>query len=233
MTNAAMAATNTLAEPRVKGLLDRLHGEAWGSGQILPFARFALEMGLDRVLGRTPTSQEESDRARDIYMCLGPDQGRLAYLLARSNGARRIVEFGTSFGVSTIYLAAAVRDNGGGVVIGSELEPSKAARARMHWEEAGLSDVIDLREGDALQTLRDPGGNIDVLLLDGWKELYIPVFDMLLPHLRVGSVVVADNTRMFRTSLAPYLERVRDPQSGFVSASVPAGYDAMEVSVRL
>jgi len=118
-------------------------------------------------------------------------------------------------------------------VIGSELEPSKAARARAHLEQAGLADLVDLREGDAREMLADPGGTVDLLLLDGWKELYIPVFEMLRPHLRRGSIVLADNVRLFRRALAPYLARVRDPKSGFASALVPAGLDAMEVSVRL
>lgn len=166
-------------------------------------------------------------------MCLGPEQGRLAYLLARTIRARRIVEFGTSFGVSTIYLAAAVRDNGGGVVIGSDLEPTKIARARDHLEEAGLGDLVDLREGDATETLADPGGEVDLLLLDGWKDLYIPILELIEPNLRSGSIVIADNIRLFRTALAPYVERMRRVGSGFASAAVPAGFDAMEVSARL
>ncbi len=223
----------TLEEPKVRVLLARLHAEAWGRSQGLPSARLALHHLVDGLLGRTPSSREEAERAKDIYMCLGPDQGRLAYLLARTIEARRIVEFGTSFGVSTIYFAAAVRDNGGGIVIGSELEPSKAARARAHLQEAGLADLVELREGDALETLADPGGTVDLLLLDGWKELYIPVLELLGPHLRRGSIVLADNIRLFRRALAPYLALVRDPGSGFASALVPAGFDAMEVSVRL
>ena len=225
--------TNTLEEPRVRDLLKRLHAESTASSQAIPFARFGLGMLTDTIFGRTPSVQEEAERARDIYMCLGPDQGRLAYLLARTVGARRIVEFGTSFGVSTIYLAAALRDNGGGVVVASELEPSKIERARRHWEEAGLEDLIELREGDAMETLADPGGEVDLLLLDGWKELYIPVLETIEPRLRQGSIVIADNVRLFRTALAPYLERVRQPSGGYVSAPVPAGFDAMEVSTRV
>jgi hypothetical protein len=147
----------TLDEPRVRSLLERLHAEAWGGGQLLPFARFFAEQGLDSLLGRTPTVREEVERARDIYMCLGPDQGRLAYLLARTIDARRIVEFGTSFGVSTIYFAAAVRDNGGGIVIGSELEPSKAARARVHLEQAGSRRSRRPARGRRAQDAGRPG----------------------------------------------------------------------------
>lgn len=227
------AKTNTLDEPRVAELLERLHAESWGSSQTLPMARFGFQMLLDVALGRNPTTEEETTRAAELYLSLGPEQGRLAYLLARTNRARRVVEFGTSFGISTIYLAAAVRDNGGGVVIGSELEPSKVERARQNLEEAGLDDIVDIRAGDATKTLADPGGEVDLLLLDGWKELYIPVLEMMRPHLREGSIVIADNIRLFRTALAPYLDLVRAPGGGFVSATVPAGFDAMEISTRV
>jgi hypothetical protein len=104
---------------------------------------------------------EEVERLKDLYVPVSPKQGRLLYLVARSLRAQRIVEFGTSFGISTTYLAAAVRDNGGGVVVGSELEPGKVATARRHLEEAGLSTFVDIREGDAQETLKNPGGTVD------------------------------------------------------------------------
>src|SRR5690606_29751052 len=96
--------------------------------------------------------------------------------------ARRVVEAGTSFGVSTLYLAAAVRDTvegraGEGIVIGTEHEPAKAAAARAHFAEAGLSEFVDLREGDLRETLRDPGGPVDFLLLDIWAPLARPALE--------------------------------------------------------
>jgi predicted O-methyltransferase YrrM len=94
-------------------------------------------------------------------------------MLARSCGARTIVEFGTSFGISTLHLAAALRDNGRGDPITSEFEPSKVARARDNLTAGGLIDLVEIREGDALQTLaRDLPERIDLLLLDGAKALY-------------------------------------------------------------
>jgi predicted O-methyltransferase YrrM len=92
--------------------------------------------------------------------------------------ARRVVEFGTSYGVSTLYLAAAVRDNGGGTVIGTEIEPSKAQSARAHFAEAGLENLVELREGDALETLVDCGGPVDFLLVDGFPKLARPVIEL-------------------------------------------------------
>jgi predicted O-methyltransferase YrrM len=129
---------------------------------------------------------------------IGREQGQLLYLLARAIGATRIVEFATSFGVSTLHLAAAVRDNGGGLVIGSELIPDKVRRAREHLAAAGLDDLADIREGDALQTLRDVGGPVDLVLIDGWPSSELPsldrrVLELLAPHLRVGGIVFDDN----------------------------------------
>ena len=125
---------------------------------------------------------------------ISADTGRLLYLLARSMRARCIVEFGTSFGISTLHLAAALRDNGGGRLIGSEFEPSKIGHARENLRQAGLADLVEIREGDALETLKtDLPDDIDLVLLDGAKPLYLPVLRLLEPHLRQGSLILADN----------------------------------------
>ena len=92
------------------------------------------------------------------------------------------MEFGTSFGISTIYFAAALKDNGGGVVIGSELESCKVAKANQHLAEAGLSQFAEIRAGDALQTLRDVGGAVDLLFLDGWKPMYPGMLKLIMPQ---------------------------------------------------
>jgi predicted O-methyltransferase YrrM len=152
--------------------------------------------------------------------------------MVRAVGARRVVEFGTSFGVSTAYLAAGVRDNGGGVVIGSELEPSKVRAARANLAEAGLADLVEIREGDARETLRDPGGPVDFLLLDGWKELYLPMIQQLAPHLRRGAVVLADNVFTFYRTLVPFVTWMQDPANGFRALTLALG-DGMECAVRV
>ena len=112
-------------------------------------------------------------------MPVSRNTGALLYMLARGNGARAIVEFGTSFGLSTVHLAAALRDNGGGKLIGTELESNKLAYARANLEAAGLADLVDIREGDALQTLaRDLPDTVDLLLLDGHKPLYDKILSL-------------------------------------------------------
>jgi predicted O-methyltransferase YrrM len=147
-------------------------------------------------------------------------------MLVRATRARSIVEFGTSFGVSTLHLAAALRDNGGGRIISSEFEPSKVRRARANVVAGGLSDLIEIREGDALETLaRDLPETIDFVLLDGAKPLYPRILAMLEPRLRVGALIVADNA-----DWSPeYLARVRTPGSGYVS--VPFAKD-VELSMK-
>jgi predicted O-methyltransferase YrrM len=126
------------------------------------------------------------------FLAVSPEYGRFLYVIARACKATRIVEFGTSMGVSTIYLAAALRDDGGGQLIGSELEPSKAA-PRAHIEAAGLLDLVDLREGDALDTLQNVGGEVDLALIDGAWSLYLPVLKLIESRLRAGVVIMAEN----------------------------------------
>ena len=157
--------------------------------------------------------------------------GRFLYNLVRAQGSRTVVEFGMSFGISTIHLAAAVRDNGSGRVVTTELDAGKVRRATNHLSEAGLLDCVDIRHGDALETLRDLEGPVDLVFLDGWKLLYLPVLQLLEARLRPGAAVVADDLVLFPDELQTYLEYVRDPSHGYTSVEVPIG-DHFELSVR-
>ncbi|KIH98072.1 methyltransferase [Streptomonospora alba] len=153
------------------------------------------------------------------FLSVSPEFGRFLYVCARACGARSIVEFGTSFGVSTIHLAAAVRDNSGGRVISTELEPTKAARAHENLQAATMADLVDIRVGDALDTLRyDLDDTIDLVLLDGAFSLYRPVLDLLHPHLRSGALVIGENA--FEEA-GDYLDYVRNPENGYLSLPLP------------
>jgi predicted O-methyltransferase YrrM len=166
-------------------------------------------------------------RMKDLPLAVSRETGDLLYMLARSSRATSIVEFGTSFGLSTICLAAALRDNGGGRLVTSEFEPSKVARAKANLADAGLVDLVEFRQGDALETLsRDLPDSVDLLLLDGAKALYPDILDLVAPRLRSGALIVADNADF----CPPYLERMRSPDSGYLS--VPFA-DDVELSIRL
>jgi predicted O-methyltransferase YrrM len=211
--------TNALHDPKVCTILARLHEE--DRSQRFWFFKRRIPGLLNLLRGHTPTAAEMGRQYREFCMGIRPDQGRFLYLVGRSLGAHRIVEFGTSFGISTLYLAAAVRDNGGGTVVSAEIEESKVVRARQHMREAGLADWVDIRLGDARETLANPGGIVDMVLLDGWKPLYLPVLEMLTPFLRTGAVVLADNISHFRQALAPYVAHVRNAQNAFESVILP------------
>ncbi|WP_036108903.1 O-methyltransferase [Lysobacter capsici] len=166
-------------------------------------------------------------RLKDLWLPVSRETGALLYMLARGTRAKNIVEFGTSFGISTLHLAAALRDNGGGRVITSEFEPSKVAKAREHFDASGLGDLIEIRAGDALKTLSiDLPPSIDLLLLDGAKSLYSDILDLIEPHLAPSAMIVADNADY----CPDYLQRVRAPGSGYLS--VPFA-DDVELSMRL
>jgi predicted O-methyltransferase YrrM len=211
-------------------VLNRLHAQA--DRQQAELLRVSLLRWVDLLLGRSITVEVQARRFRNLFIPLSPETGTFAYLVARSINAQRVVEFGTSFGISTIYLAAAVRDNGGGIVIGSEIEEGKIEKAKENIAEAALSQYVEIRAGDARETLEDPGGKVDMVLLDGWKEFYVPIVRRLTPHLRCGAVVLADNIKTFPKALAPYVAHMSDLRNGFHTVTLPLGAGT-EYSVRL
>ena len=215
-----------LAEPRVDAVLSRLFAQAARDDEV------TSSLPEDRALtNRTArlglTARERADALQDIYMPVSPEAGKLLYALVRACRPETVVEFGTSFGISTIHLAAAVSDNGTGRVVTTELSHRKATAARENLEQAGLAEVVTILEGDALETLGSVTGPVGLVLLDGWKDLYLPVLRLLQPRLTPGALVVADDSSF--ESVAGYLAYVRDPGHGFVSVEFPIE-DGVEVS---
>ena len=204
----------TVTTPPISKLLERLFAEAEAADAVLQDGGPLSDEEFARL--RTTTSDHRAlySRMKDLYLPVSRETGTLLYLLARGSGAHSIVEYGTSFGLSTIHLGSALRDNGGGRLIGSEFEPTKIARARENIAAAGLSDLVEIREGDALETLaHDLPEVIDFVLLDGAKALYPKILSMLEPHLRAGALIVADNTDY----CPEYLAQVRSTASGYLS----------------
>ena len=175
------------------------------------------------------TTQERTEAMREFYIPVTPEAGRLLYSLVRATRPATVVEFGMSFGISAVHLASAVRDNGTGRVVTTELSATKIAAAKQTFAETGLDDLITILEGDALSTLADLEGPVDFVLLDGWKDLYLPVIELLEPRLSTGALVVADNTNAADTQ--PYLDRVRNPDNGYVSFNfLVRESDSMEIA---
>jgi predicted O-methyltransferase YrrM len=214
--------------PSLRAVLDHVHAAA--KNDVWVFLRGA-PAGLLGLLRGKGVEESMRDHLKNAYIPIDRRQGEVLYLLTRAIRAKKVVEFGSSFGISTLYLAAAVRDLGEGSVVGSELEPNKRIAALDHLERAGLTAWAEIRPGDALRSLACVEGPIDLLFLDGWKDLYLPMLKLLEPKLRPGALVLADDTKPFRRRLAAYLHYVRSPENGYLSVDLPLG-DGLEVTMR-
>jgi predicted O-methyltransferase YrrM len=213
--------SNTLAAPRVDAVLSRLlaAADAQESSGTYPVSPNEARASMSPV--------EQAVAFQDWYIPISPESGKLLYALARASRPETVVEFGTSFGISTIYLAAALADNGAGRIVTTELSARKVEGAGANLREAGVDGPVTILPGDALETLADVPGPIGLVLLDGWKDLCLPVLRLLEPRLAPGALVVADDITF--ASMADYLAYVRNPDHGYVSVTFPVG-DGMEVS---
>jgi predicted O-methyltransferase YrrM len=217
---------SVIRDPELERLLDGLHARS--DAQVAVLRSYETERTQQTPIG------EVKAFLSDKLVALDRDKADLCYQLCRASDARRIVEIGTSFGVSTLYLAAAVRDNiraagGNGAVIGTEYESAKASAARAHFAEAGLSGCIDLREGDLRETLKEIEGPMDFMLVDIWIGMARPALELVTPHLRPGAIVVCDNTEKYRNEYSDYFAFLEE--SGFRTMTLP--FDGgLELSVR-
>ena len=212
-------AVGVLGDPKLQAIVDRLQAQSVGQ-EPATGAYFAerIEAG---DLSWEGFDDRQTQFMADKLVALEPVKAEFCHLMCRSLRARRVVEVGTSFGVSTLYLAAAIRANGGGTVIGTEHEPAKAAAARAHFAEAGLAEFIDLREGDLRETLKVIEGPVDFVLMDIWTEMARPAMELITPRLRPGAVVIADNTVQAARGYERFFAFVRDPANGLTSMTLP------------
>ncbi|HET6735610.1 O-methyltransferase [Mycobacterium sp.] len=215
---------DTLTSTPVADVLARLFAEAQAADG--PLQAQWLAAFQDRSDSLTELLAQEATDYKGVYhefadnfLNVSPEFGRFLYVCARSRQAKRIVEFGTSFGISTIHLAVALRDGGGGQLITTELEQTKARRAQENLSAAGLDDLVDIRVGDALETLREGvGDGVDLVLLDGAWSLYLPVLKLVEPHLNAGALVIGENAI---EESSEYLTYVRNPDNGYRSIPLP------------
>jgi predicted O-methyltransferase YrrM len=150
-------------------------------------ARMAEE---DRLMKSDPAAV--SRRRDEFLLAVGPDVGRLLHALIIGRGAKRILELGTSYGYSTAFLADAARETGGRVYT-MDLAANKQQYARTQLEAAGLLPQVEWMLGDATQMLKTLEGPFDFVLLDLWKNLYVPCLDLFYGKLAKNAVIVADN----------------------------------------
>ncbi|WP_071288403.1 O-methyltransferase [Mycolicibacterium llatzerense] len=211
--------TSTLNRPEYASIIDRLFADA--------------QLDDQRRQGLSPTDYaigERADICQDFYLSVAPDSGRLLYSLVRALKPSTIVEYGMSYGISTLHLAAAVRDNGVGRIITTEMSAQKISAARATFAEAGVADLITILEGDARTTLETVTGPVQFVLLDGWPDLDLPVLKILEPVLAPGALILGDNVRLDPEHV--YLDYVNAPANGYVSVPIPLD-KGMELAVRV
>jgi predicted O-methyltransferase YrrM len=210
---------SVLNDPKLEALLDALHAQS--AGQEAETSAYFARRIKEGTLSWDGMDAESTAHFRDKMVALEKDKAAYCYMVCRAIGAKRIVECGTSFGVSTLYLAAAVKENGGGEVIATEWEAEKARIARRNFAAAGLAPYIDLREGDLAETLKQIDGPVDFVLFDIWTEAIPPALRHIAPHLRKGSVLIADNTTSSRRGYDKYFAFIADPKNGLRTMTLP------------
>lgn len=212
---------STLTIPRVDYILSVLHAKAEIADRDHTVVDIAQIAETDKNFGQASAHLfvKEQTRYQTIYgdhvynfRAVSPSYGRFLYMIARNCWAKRIVAVGTSTGLSTIYLAAALRDSGGGQLICSALDPTNAAQIRANLDAVGLLDLVEIREGDVLDTLRCVGSDVDILLLGGACSHYLPVLRLIEPFLNRGAAIIGEN--VFDPA---YLDYMRDPENGYLS----------------
>ncbi|GKZ80004.1 hypothetical protein AnigIFM56816_004214 [Aspergillus niger] len=238
-----MSSPNPVDAPQhVLQLLSELHKKSLEQeARISKNGKFISTTLLGKLEDKdTAAKQAEFDRVMlDKFIALDEDKCQFTYQLINAMGATNVIEAGTSFGVSTIYLALAVAKTTAatgksGTVIATEKEKSKADIARGYWRQCGdiVEKQIDLREGDLLETLKEGLPEIDLLLLDIWTPLALPTLKTVLPRLRHGAVVLADNTISGAQGYTDLLSFLRSPENGFRNMTLPFT-NGLEMSVYL
>jgi predicted O-methyltransferase YrrM len=214
--------TTTLASARLEAVLDRLFAAtAAQEDDQMPAPPPGLASWAEA------SAAELADALQDAYIPISAEAGKLLYAVIRASRPETVVEFGTSFGISTIYLAAAVTDNGTGHVVTTELSSKKVEAAGSNLREADVEAAVTILAGDALQTLADVQRPVGLVLLDGWKNLCLPVLRLLEPKLAPGALVAADD--ITNAGMADYLDFIRNPANGYVTVAFPVE-DGMEIS---
>ncbi|WPH02241.1 S-adenosyl-L-methionine-dependent methyltransferase [Acrodontium crateriforme] len=224
--------TEIEAPPHLLELLAKLHQRSLDEEALIK----APGGGYDKIRGSlqddpAALKRYQDDLMRDKFIALDADKACFMYNLVRCTRALNVVECGTSYGVSTIYLALAVGQNaeaankstGEAKVIATEYEPSKAKVAKEHWHQAGESvePWIEFREGDLLQTLKSDMPLIDFVLFDIWTDMVVPTLDILEPRLKHGAVLLVDNTVASRGGYEAFLARIKAENSNYKSMTLP------------
>lgn len=204
-----------LQDQNVKKVLDELHQQA--KKDWIHIAKTAPQYLVSLLPNRYYMDIVPPETFEHAHLSISREQGIFLYNLCRSAECKFIVEFGSSFGISTVYLAAAAKDIGGKVIT-TEILASKCEVLKENLTTAGLLDYVEIRHGDALETLADLNQTVELLFLDGWKTLYNDVLDLIKPHFKSGSIIIGDNVDFKDCRM--YLDKLKREQNNYVTTII-------------
>ena len=202
-----------------------------------------LDPKTENVLKRIEEQEKfEQENPNEIpnsekVLTIGRSTGIFYNILLQSMNAKKILEIGLSVGYSAIWFANAISKNTNAKIITIEQDKNKIKRAKQNFEEAGISDLIEIRHGDALEILLDINNEanlFDFVFIDADKERYIQYFDTILPLVRSGGLIGADNIlfpKRFQKFTNPYVKHVRAKQN-IRSVTIPID-NGEELSIKL
>ena len=179
-----MKTIHTIEQDKIKSTLAYLYKDAKSD-----------YLKIAKGLAKSVLRDMQPEDFKDAYLSITQSQGQDLVNLIKGNSVRNIVEFGTSFGISTLFLTQGVLETNGHIIT-TELIASKAKKAIDNFEKAGVKHLIEVKVGNAMETLKGHSESIDLLLLDGWKNLYLPLFKMLEPNFHQNSIIYVDNANM-------------------------------------
>lgn len=193
-------------------------------------AEYDQRIAAEEALMKSLPAQEMMKRRDEFLLPVGKEVGQFLFSLAKASEAKTILEIGTSYGYSTLWLADAAQANNAKVIT-LELDEKKAAYAKSQIDKAGLSAFVEFRTGDALESIREASEGFDFVLLDIWKSLYIPCFELICPKLNQGAFLIADNIihpPSYQNEMMEYRKTVA-ATNAFDSVLLPIG-SGLEVS---
>ncbi|MEM5367784.1 class I SAM-dependent methyltransferase [Paraburkholderia azotifigens] len=216
MTSTATVLLRRLHEQSQTEVMARVRAQFHGSSEELLTLADEYDTLAPRLRGRfletlgLSTEDFESSQGTAMSLAVSAETGRFLRNMVLSHKPSRILELGSSCGVSTLYFADALRTLGSGTVIATELDTEKCARLRAHVRAAGVDTHVDLREGDVFQTVSRLDGTFDMVFIDVWASTYLNLFKRIEHLLRPGTIVLADNMYTAEDAVRPYKQYLDD-----------------------
>jgi predicted O-methyltransferase YrrM len=216
MTSTATVLLQRLHEQSQSEVMARVRAQFHGSNDELMTLADEYDTLAPRLRGRfletlgLSTEDFESSQGTAMSLAVSPETGRFLQNMVLAHKPARILELGSSCGVSTLYFADALRTLGSGTVVATELDAAKCARLRAHVRAAAVDAYVEVREGDVLETVSELDGVFDMVFIDVWANTYLDVFKRIERLLRPGSIVLADNMYTAEDAVQPYKQYLDD-----------------------